>query len=1414
MDVDDYNQWLGEYTFEPVVNSDYEVSEDVKLPTLKVTVENENHGDTGYVGRPDGYGAPKVDRTESNDMLYAGSIPASYNGYESGNLPEIRNQGSEGACWTFSTMAAIEAEMINNGSAGKSVDLSELQLAYFTTHDYDDPKNCHDNDSYYIPYNYDYLDNGGNDSIAYNALMNSVGPVNEADVPYSKGSNYKVPEKYAVSSNVARINDVYEMNISDADLVKSSIMQHGAVSASFYADELYYNATYNSYYGTTKSVNHAVALVGWDDNFPAENFSTEPGGNGAWLVRNSWGLNDYGFDGYFWLSYYDAGLLYSETVTAYSASTDVYDNVYSYATSDYRAWYTYSTNQVSYTTKYSVAAGETIEAVSVDTINTNSTITVTVKAGNTSSSGSYKNTVAGVYTVPLKKPISLSKDTNVSVTVKISAPGSQKASVVVEDNYYSNGKLSHYTYNNAGTNISGYHVAEDAKIRLYTNNGGSVAVNDSVKLSENEIFLHKGESYQIKLDASSSVSNAQQLTWSSSDTTVATVSNTGLVKAAGAHGAAVITGKYKNQEVTLHVNIAPYNITYVLGDDVKYSTLYDTYYPGNSTYCKLPNDEQVAKDGYTLEGWYSNANLTTNVTSSTLNTSNKDLTLYPKWKTYPVSIVYAVPNNTLTGYTSSTITITTGITISKGNYTIPSTNSMSANPSTYPSQYGVKAEFLYWSLDENGDTPVTQLTTEQLFTREKSKSYGTYPIKDTVVLYPQYGELYSKEDKAEFASTPTTGLWIAGLSDSYKYTGSAYNLVPDTGFRVYDGTKLLTNKKDYTYTLKGNKNVGTMTLTIKGKGNYSGTLVKKMSITPIDLTDNGTGLASGGVYYIQGKSLVKPTLTVFPGIVDKETTAAKLTAGRDYTVAYYDIDKENTTSYDDVTLLKLTNKVGPKCMVVTGKGNYTGSFKVPYITTNKEAYYGKAKLTASNFKAGNFKKNVTYTGKTIEQDYSTNVKCGEQELEYGLNFIVVRGNRTEVGKTNDVIYGCGLYSGVVNMSYSITPKATLTANNTTVEVTKITTENKTVPFTNKAYVSDDLGVKVVLSQTVDGTTTTKNLTEGQDYTVVMPKDSSNVGAKTITIQGINGYAGKITKKNAFTVAKVQASTSNVKMTFDGLDSKSQIAYTKGGVKLTPKFAYNGNTMSAAEANANFKITWSKTNNTAEIINDGKSVVTVTATPKKNFTGTAITASYTIVQADISNAKITAADKMLSSKANAYKVAPVLYDTNGKKLVAGIDYDKTNIAYIYENETDVTYKQGWYTDEATRAAGTEVQSTDIIPAGTVIRVTVVGKGAYKNNTVASATYRIMKKDLSKSTVTLSNNIKAGVTYSGKAKSIKASNITVKFGKTKLVAGTDYYIDVDSYTANTNKGTASVLIKGTGEYGGTKKITFKINPKSMQ
>ena len=126
--------------------------------------------------------------------------------------------------------------------------------------------------------------------------------------------------------------------------MKQELVNGRGISILFFADQSdAYTMTsdeggvkYNQYYDEARPINHTVCIVGWDDTYAAENFKITPPGNGAWIVKNSWGStmnnepddlgnvmnrNEYGvrnaqgeYTGYFYLSYYDKTIMQPETL--------------------------------------------------------------------------------------------------------------------------------------------------------------------------------------------------------------------------------------------------------------------------------------------------------------------------------------------------------------------------------------------------------------------------------------------------------------------------------------------------------------------------------------------------------------------------------------------------------------------------------------------------------------------------------------------------------------------------------------------------------------------------------------------------------------------------------------------------------------------------------------------------------------------------------------------------------------------------------------------------------------------------------------------------------------------------------------------------------------------------------------------
>ena len=179
-------------------------------------------------------------------------------------------------------------------------DLSELQLMYFTYHGIADPIGGTSGDSvnYISDASEAYLDLGGNYVYSTVALMNWRGAADETTVPYSKAESTVtsgLDSSYEYSADTAHVQGYYRINlIRNPEAAKKAIMSYGAIAASYYHDEDYYNAKTNAYYNYSNIfTNHAIAIVGWDDTFPKTNFKgQQPSKDGAWLIRNSWGRDN------------------------------------------------------------------------------------------------------------------------------------------------------------------------------------------------------------------------------------------------------------------------------------------------------------------------------------------------------------------------------------------------------------------------------------------------------------------------------------------------------------------------------------------------------------------------------------------------------------------------------------------------------------------------------------------------------------------------------------------------------------------------------------------------------------------------------------------------------------------------------------------------------------------------------------------------------------------------------------------------------------------------------------------------------------------------------------------------------------------------------------------------------------------
>ena len=495
----------------------------------------------------------------------------------------------------------------------------------------------------------------------------------------------------------------------------------------------------------------------------------------------------------------------------------------------------------------------------------------------------------------------------------------------------------------------------------------------------------------------------------------------------------------------------------------------------------------------------------------------------------------------------------------------------------------------------------------------------------------------------------TNGMEVTGPADT-KYNGDEQKLTPV----VKDQGKVLTENVDYKLSYTGDTtNVGTVKITIKGKGNYNGSTEVSYKITERSVTL--TSATDSKVY--DKDPLTNHNVTVGGDGFVKEEGATYNVTGSQTSVGESDNEftytlKSNTKAknYNITThngKLKVTAEASEVTVVITGRN---GTF--PYDGTEKSVKGYDVSITQGS----------TYTEADFTFSGNDEVKGTEANTyPMGLKVSDFTNNNTNYSSVTFVVNDGSL---VINPK-SIIPDGPDTPDEkkTGIEVTD-----------PEGSIYD--GLPHVNPLKVTDTKTGKELEENKDYTLTYVGDVVNVGTVKVKVKGIGNYTGEFTKKYQITPREYTVTTDSAEKPYDGtaLTAGGRVNNLVDGETVTLKIT--GSQTEVGSFNNTYSLTWDGSAKEKNYTHGTDSIGLLTVTPKS------------IIPSDTNGIVVTKpADSKYDGKVHENK--PTVKDNKtDKTLVEGTDYtlaykgDTTNVGTVtvtitgignYTGSHDVTYQ---------------------------------------------------------------------------------------------------------------------------------------------
>ena len=506
-----------------------------------------------------------------------------------------------------------------------------------------------------------------------------------------------------------------------------------------------------------------------------------------------------------------------------------------------------------------------------------------------------------------------------------------------------------------------------------------------------------------------------------------------------------------------------------------------------------------------------------------------------------------------------------------------------------------------------------------------------------------------KVDPKSIVPSETNGMEVTGPADT-KYNGDEQKLTPV----VKDQGKVLTENVDYKLSYTGDTtNVGTVIITIKGKGNYNGSTevsykITKRSVTLTSATDSKvydkTPLTNYNIT-IGGDGFVKEEGATY-NVTGSQTSVGESDNEFTYTLkSNTKAENYNITTHNGKLIV--TAEASEVTVVITGRN---GTF--PYDGTEKSVKGYDVSITQGS----------TYTEADFTFSGNDEVKGTEANTyPMGLKVSDFTNNNTNYSSVTFVVNDGSL---VINPK-SIIPDGPDTPDEkkTGIEVTD-----------PEGSIYD--GLPHVNPLKVTDTKTGKELEENKDYTLTYVGDVVNVGTVKVKVKGIGNYTGEFTKKYQITPREYTVTTDSAEKPYDGtaLTAGGRVNNLVDGETVTLKIT--GSQTEVGSSNNTYSLTWDGSAKEKNYTHGTDSIGLLTVTPKS------------IIPSDTNGIEVTKpADSKYDGKVHENK--PTVKDNKtDKTLVEGTDYtlsykgDTTNVGTVtvtitgignYTGSHDVTYQ---------------------------------------------------------------------------------------------------------------------------------------------